>query len=285
MYSAQSHIEKLLEYIKDISQSDKRMYSKSIKRLQDISNSCKYVVDMISSILKDQMFEDSDDEFAGLEDSKLNSVVREIRSDIQSIPSTDSKIPIQSSVSPQDKRKAFILYTEILKQVSECNFEIPAASNCAKLLWYWFDCRFISSKEYCPNFRYSMFQLPIWIRNIVIGYGYSIQQDTEESFTDNFRYWCDSIKSDSSVNYPLPYDIYNISNEPKEYINLTSVVLWDILLDYGYITLCNRLPEKLYLKEDIIYEFSGEINPGVLDMYSNYQSYPEILQICKLSEV
>ena len=88
-----------------------------------------------------------------------------------------------------------------------------------------------------------------------------------------------------SANYPLPYDIYDVSNNPKDIVNLTSVVLWDILLDYGYIALCNRVPERLYLREDIVYEFSGEINPGILDMYSNYKSYPEILQICKLCEV
>lgn len=285
MYSAQSHVEKLLEYIKDISQSDRRMYSKSIKRLKDISDSCRCVVDTISDILEAQMFEDSEDEFVGLEDSELNSVVRDIQSDIQSLPVTSSNKLINQSASPQDKKKAFILYKEIFKQVADCNFEISAAGDCAKLLWYWFESRFIYSKECNPNFRYSMFQLPIWIRNIVIKYGYSIQENIEDEFTTEFRNWCDSLSEDPTNNYPLPYDIYDISNNPKDVVNLTSVVLWDILLDYGYITLCNRMPEKLYLREDTVYEFSGEINPGILDMYSDYKSYPQILQICKLYEV
>lgn len=284
MYSAQSHVEKLLEYIQEISQSDKRMYSKSIHRLQDIANNCKYVVDTISDILKDQMFEDSDDEFVGLEDSNLNSVVRDIQSDIQSIPNSNNKVSVQSA-SSRDKKKAFVLYKEVFKQVASCEFEIPAASDCSKLLWYWFENRFVYSKETSPNFRYSMFQLPIWIRNIVICYGYSIQENTQEEFASSFRDWCDSLSNDPTNNYPLPYDIYDVSNNPKDVVNLTSVILWDILLDYGYISLCNRSPERLYLKEDIVYEFSGEVNPGVLDMYSNYKSYPEILQICKLCEV
>lgn len=282
IYSAQSHMKKLLSYVQDISESDRRVYSKSRYRLKEISNTCESVISMISDILKDEMFEDSDDEFAGLNNKDVSSIVKNIETDIRTLPG--SKASINSINTIQDKKKAIMLYNEILKQVATCKLENSFASSCANSIWYWFDCRFIKSRRICPDFRYSIYQLPIWIRNIVLWYGKNICMGTENIAEENFRSWCENILEDSEpTRYPLPYEIYDVSNSGEDYVNLTSVVLWDMLLDGGYIALCNRQPSEMYLKEDLIYNYCGSIEPSVLDRYSNYKQNSDVLNICGLN--
>lgn len=261
IFGAQSHMKKLLAYVEKISESDARVYAKSRTRLKDLYDTCVHIESLISNILQDDMFEQSEDEFADLNKSVDDS---------SSISATN-----------QDRKTAFKLYCEILHQTSVSSLLYSRSLDCAKLIWYWFNNRFILSKPTCPGFRYSMYKLPEWIGAIVLCYGRSIENNKDIEFIKDFRQWCDDLVDTGNNNYPLPYDVYS-SIKSNNNCNLTAVVLWDMLLDGGYNILCNKSPEDIYLSEELLYEYCGKYDPSVLDEYSHYSKNPAILVRCNL---
>lgn len=281
IYGAQSHIKKLLSYVQDVSESDKQIYSKSKYKLREISDTCENIIEIIAEILKDQMFEESDNEFEGLGNNDISNTIMNIRNDIKTLPINNVKPSDLTTI--QDKKKAIMLYSEILKQVSLYKVDNIFASNCADMIWTWFNCRFLESRKVCPDFRYSIYQIPVWIRNIVLWYGHHICLGDDNAAYISFTDWSNSILTDSSPSrYPLPYEIHDVSNTDSNYANLPSVVLWDILLDSGYIALCNRTPSEMYLTEDSVYRYCGEMQPDVLNGYTNYKQDSSILKLCGL---
>lgn len=259
IFGAQSHMKKLLAYVEKISKSDAHVYAKSRTRLKDLYDTCNHIEDLISSMLEDDMFEQSENEFAGLDVIENNSY---------------------SELDNKDKKLAFKLYCEILEQTSLSDLNIDKALDCSKLIWYWFNHRFILSKDTCPGFLYNMNNFPAWIQSIVLCYGKSIEELKDVEFTNDVRCWCDDLVTKGNNNYPLPVNV-NIMLQ-SDCSNLTSVVLWDILMNNGYDSLCNKHPKEVYLSEDSIYNYCGKQDPSVLDDYVQYDHDPSILDRCNL---
>lgn len=276
IYSAQSHINKLLAYIKELHSSNRRMYSKSKTKLKDLSDTCVSIVDMISDILEDEMFTESYDEFSGLDYKEIQGIKAHMGDTLLNMP---KPVPVDNFTA-KDRKKAFAQYVTVLDEVAHKDIPSNRVDNCAKIIWYWFEHRFMLTN----NFRYSMKQLPIWIQFLVMSYGYSICQGQDSLFIEEMRQWCDKLLL-SDVPYPFPYEIYDkYKNPSKSFANLTSVVMWDILLSSGYDKLCKGHPKELYFREDAVYNYCGKLNPSELDRYVHYSSDDTILSICNLQE-
>lgn len=286
IYSAETHVKKLLAYVEDLTDSKSKVYSKSKNRLKDIADTCSKVVELISSIIQEEALKDDDTEFGS--DSDIVDVLDNMQSQISQVRqftgvdkgTVKSPESAPSAISSVTRKKAMKNYIDAIYKVATSSISYVPASNCAKLLWMWFDARFV---KVIPNttFRYNMKRFPNWIRNFVIAYGKSIRDGTNTMFEASIQEWVNSLPdSEAGSKYAVPYEIYALDKviDPKD-LTLDAVVMWDVLIDAGLESICTRNKDDLYLNEDCIYNLCSDINPEVLDDYADYKSHPEILEM------
>ena len=286
IYSAGTSIKKLLTYVEDIADSKPRMYEKSKDRLKEIATTCNKVVEVISEILEDEVLKEDSVEFG--QNSDLTAVITNMQQQMDKLKqfaegasddSDERHVEINSS-SSKARKKALKSYSSCLSKLSTIETAYPFANRCAKLLWTWFDVRFLKT-VYGTNFRYNMKKFPEWIQSIVILYGKAIHDNDVASFEANFQAWLQSIiNTDAKDKYAVPYDIYQLSrNMNSESITLDAVILWDILLDNGLRDVCTTDKDDLYMDEYDIYNLADTHSPAVLDSYCNYATHPEVFEL------
>ena len=275
IYSAEQYVQKLLTFVKGISDRKPNMYSKSKDRLRSLALTCLQVNKVISDILQEEILLDDRGEFGA--DIDLHKVVAEMQSELDSlrqfIPSS-AKVADSSSASSIDRRAVMMKYRDTLKYVAE-NCPHPVASDCAKLIWTWFDTRFYRVTS--SKFRYNIQRVPVWIHDIVILYGYNVACHTEKQFRDAVFSWCDTLFiGDAKDKYAVPYVVYEYNKSPdRAKLTLAAPVLFDMLVHSGLHTLSRC---EVPLLDDCVYETCASSNPDVLDNYMNYLDHPEVLQ-------
>lgn len=285
IYSAEIQVKKLLNYVQGLSDSKSRMYQKSKDRLKELANTCTQVVSVISELLQDEALANNDnntsDEFGGSDTTDYISVldsmevsISELRQFINPHGGLHVLRPVSTATS-NDKKQVMYDYKVCLHNLSTSTCCVQEADDCSKLIWDWFSARYLEGPE---NFRYNTKKIPYWIRDIVIMYGYHVDQNSTGVFKTSFHKWINDISPDN--NYVVPYEIYTFEKNPNpKMLTLTSAVLWDILLDSGLRDLCN----KQYFEEDMIYSMIGSLNSEIMNPYTNYQYDSSILQKCKLT--
>lgn len=280
IYSAEIQVNKLLNYVKNLSDTKPHMYQKSKDRLKELANTCKQVIIVISEVLQDEVLQDDqEDEFASSNSSDFNLMLDSMESQLSEMRqflclSQKSVTPKTSSVSA--KKHAIFAYKQCLSMLSQKKMIIHEAEDCSNLLWSWFQVRFLSGDK---NFKYNMKRFPNWVRDIVILYGYHFENDSIAEFTSNFYDWLSSIPAGTN-NYAVPYDVYCFDKSPDpKLMNLSAAVLWDILLDNGLRDLCANSSD-MYPSEDCVYSLVGAFNSAVMDPYQNYLYDASILDVC-----
>lgn len=282
IYTAEIQVNKLLNYVKGLSDSKPRMYQKSKDRLKELANTCNEVVLVIAEILQDEaLISDQQDEFGGSESSDFNSMLNSMEDQILELRQfLNAPKPDVSKETSNNKKRAINTYRYCLSSLSSANILVEEAEDCSKLLWNWFETRFLT---YSETFKYNMKRIPRWIRDIVIMYGYHLECGTLAEYNRQFKDWIDSIAVGNN-NYAVPYEIYQFDTDPTaDYATLSSVVIWDILLDYGLRDICIESSSGLYPSEDCVYNLVGSLNSSVMDPYSNYAYDHSILEKCNLT--
>lgn len=299
IYIAKEHMDKLLSYVQNLADTKPRMYQKSKDRLRDIAQTCQKVVEMVSEILQEEMLDDcfednSDSDFKNTEilnmvkcmQSELNNLKQFVQYTPTHVDLDTAKRDIEimkssNSLSTLDRKSIMSEYKVTLKNLSESYVEFPQISDLCKLLYTWFDCRFYKSMKVSSNFRYNIRRIPTWICDIVSVYGKSIDNECEKDFIHSFYDWLDNI-CETGSKFAVPYEIYEFDVDSKKNISMTSVVIWDILLELGLSKLCKFDNSEVYLSEDILYNLCMKHSPNNLDKYRNYKVDRSILSECKL---
>lgn len=308
IYIAKEHMDKLLTYVSDIADNKPRMYQKSKDRLKDIATTCQRVVEIISEILQEEMlddcFEHSDD--SDIKNEEILDMVKHMQSELLSLkqfvqytPETEEgPVDLQlvkndialvkdrdinlSNISTVDRKSAMSEYKTTLRKMSEKYIEFPQVADLCKLLHRWFETRFYTSMKVSSDvFRYNIRRIPSWISDIVAVYGSHVESDTCNDFIHSFYDWCDDLEVNSS-RYAVPYEVYQFDVDTKKHINLTSVVIWDILLDNGLSGLCKPEKAELYLTDELMYNLCMKYSPEQLDDYQNYKVDRSIIEKCKI---
>lgn len=309
--SAERNIHKLLSYIKSISDSDTTLYDKSKRKLTEISNSCMECIKEISIILQTESLDDDELEFDMNPESKSNldlqNQVNILTDEINKIKafinqgnndfdesSFDSNMnsknnSIQNSsiisynydttLSSSERSNIVKDYKFILNRTSmnDCKFNI--INRCTRILWNWFDARILKTYNIAPTFHYDVHRFKSIIYSFVISMGYHIENNTFDEFESNFDDWVASLSTSNESNkWIAPFEVYNIERgNCSEYITLTAVILWDILLDCGIRELC-KSKSSTYLNEKSIWDIISDINIDVLDNYFNYKENIKLLE-------
>lgn len=287
IYGAEVQVNKLLNYVKGLSDSKPRMYQKSKDRLKELANTCNEVVAVIAEILQDEaLLNDGPDEFGGSDSTDVDDVLNRMQDQITelrhflnvpvtSVPYVDTTDTDLSSA----RKKALYDYKHCLSMLAHSDMIVQESEDCSHMIWKWFDCRFLENRD---SFKYNMKKLPDWIRDIVILYGYHFESGSLVNFKFRFDSWIASIST--NVNYAVPYEVFQLDKSlDASKMTLTSVVIWDILLDYGLRELCHDSSSGLYLSEDCVYSLVGSLNSDIMDPYRHYTYDKSILERCNLT--
>ena len=129
-------------------------------------------------------------------------------------------------------------YANTLRKLSSIDHGSKHINELCKLLWVWFDTRFLRIKEYHSRFRYTVFRIQRLIYAIVISYGYHIEHNDADKFLSDFYKWIDEIgvKDDVTNKYATPYDVYMVEKQwdsGRVFSNSTSILLYSVLWDLG----------------------------------------------------
>lgn len=297
---AEKAVNKLLTYIQSLADSDARLYDKSKQKLKDISSNCIQVIGLVTQILQSEILEEEDQEFESTPDKELQDQVIQLSDEIDKIRTfvqldpigksyhgVDSKYintpyTLKDKLSSSDKKKIVVNYKECLYNMYNSSYiNIPKVKSLCDILWKWFDKRILTQYSNAPPFHYGIHRLKSIIYAIVIRYGYSIESNDVDRFIYDFDMWLDRLGASKDSNrWIAPYDIYQIERKlDKQYVNLTSVILWDILLDNGLNNLCEmKNNSDLYPSKNEVWNMTQNVNPDILDSYSNYKEDPSILK-------
>lgn len=288
IYSAELHLQKLLDYVKDLESDTPKMYKKSKDRLRDISLNCVQIVKILSSILQDESMKVDDLEFQGSEQSDMYRVIESLDSELHSMksfvgyPEISEKSRVADEFNSDINKRTFRIYKDAFNSVAHATTSCAPAHSCATLIWDWFRIRFITTIKDHPNFKYSISRIRKWLVGIVILFGNNYSEGTGDVFITEFEDWLKNLSGTSGDKYAVPYSVYSIYKQPEKIkISLTSVVLWDILGDLGYSELFND-DSTLFPSEDELYNLCAEHYPEVLDRYRDYKFDPTVLVECNL---
>lgn len=292
IYSAESYMKKLLEYVTEVNEVKPNMYQKSKDRLKDLAVTCNQVVRIISEILQDEALAQIDNEFRESNQNEICNMITSMESQIAALKTfvsydseESSNVTIsKSKISPQTRRQVLTNYGKVFSRLSQSDTGNVIVDDCITLLWTWFDERFFQTPRSHPEFRYNIRRIPNWISDIVLSYSLSIMRGDRESFVDEFNEWCTTLNiTEAGDKYAIPYFIYKVKQDAEDQlVDCTPVVLWDMLIDAGLHSLCGQDPSELYIQEDMMYQRCGNINPSCLDDYINYKEDDNILKSCNL---
>jgi len=206
----------------------------------------------------------------------LNQSVDEFVEDYRDIPRTDVNIIFKN-------------YNKILKDLANTDCSNSIVNKCATLLWRWYEARIIRKYNHVPTFRYDMFRIRRIIHSLVIVFGYYHEKDELDVFLEGFDKWTKELNiSPKSNTWIAPFQVFQVERNidklyANSYANLTSVVIWDILLDNGLQELCDMQPHNdIYPRDDEIYDLTYNSNASILDPYVNYKEDPTILDTLQL---
>lgn len=287
---AKKNVDKLLKYVQGVASTDVKLYTKSRDKLKDVAVTCNEVVKIISEILQEEILETDSAEFQS--DTNISGVIDSMQLQINQLKkfagidqvdvaeeTVSRSSGLKDNRSPAAKKQIFQEYRTCLSQLSEVKFEYDEISQCANLIWRWFDVRFIQTSQQ-SEFKYQMKKFPLWIRDIVILYGHALQSHRLNEFIQSFNNWINTlVTSDTYNSYSVPYEIYKFDRyHDKEKVNLDSVIIWDVLVSSGLNALCKR-SDPYYMSEDSVYELTGELNPTALNNYLDFRDHPEIFDV------
>ena len=286
IYSAEAQVKKLLEYVTSLSESQSKMYKKTKVRLNDLASTCSQVVEVISRILQERALEenDSDSEFGGHADVDIMGALANMQMQIDTLhrfvlPPKDefehSEISTKSDLTSAVRKRVFSDYKSALRGCAVSASPYPAVVELSDVLWTWFRARFVNSLNVDSGFRYNIRRWPEWIKDIVVMYGYSIDNNSTTEFVQEFKSWCNELSfSTANAKYAVPFNIYQFDKHPEsDKLSVTAVILWDMLLDSGLSKISAETKgSDLYPSASAIYDMCEQLAPEVLDSYRHYKT-------------
>lgn len=291
IYPIEGWADKVSKSLKEIADDKNRpkMYSKTRKRYEHLANTLLNSLSSIAIILEENLlipesnneFDElasSDnldilsklqllnDKFIQLEEFANNTNLHKPKSSSRTdpVPTNSSSSPKQSFTNNINNNKESIKYfNDILYECTMHNFGYSEINECAKLLYKWFNTRFIS--KYSHDFKYNIKYIPNWICYFIILYGKYHHDGRNQDFLYMINTWCENIISGNNTTYSIPYEIYKLdkTTNPLD-CTIDAVVINDILSDGGMYKLSSYEHKGVINYEhDLVITVVKERNPSL----------------------
>lgn len=240
IYPAEVAAKKILAHLEHILKEKPKVYKKTILRYKKLAELLIVCLDKINQFIESETLLSSDDtEFDELskpaddniESFKNSGSIQRLSThleDFDNLHTTGQKYNSASTI---------LKFSTILQTGSNLDFGYEEVNQCARLINMWFQARIPkSSKD--SDFRYNINQIPLWISQIIITYGYYFEQGKVYDLEQEFTYWCKEVKEDPHNIFRVPYCVYNTCRSDKrECFTLSAVLIADILDEKCYYSL------------------------------------------------
>lgn len=216
--------------------------------------------------------------------NKIHVIVGVSSSDEQKDTITQSDLNADSNKSDYSVTKRIVSeFASTLESLANKNHGNYHVNECFAMIWKWYQLRILKAKSYTKfdrHFCYKVSDMRTWIYAIVIYYGWCIENDQVSTFNAKFDSFFDKLGKDEKITCysPLPYEAYQIArgNAP-EYANLTSIYLWENMIDSGLrvLTDTKRYP-KASICTSTVMSLVDKWKPGIINDYDDYLLHPLI---------
>ena len=259
IYPSEKAAQKILQHLEVMLGTKPKIYRKTLLRYKALATVLLQCVAKILKLLEEEtLISSCDSEFQELTNDNVNELLDQL-SDLQSSVNNYSKfVDAQSELHKNSSiylsnADTFKLYGEVISSGADVNYGYFEINECANLLSYWFTHRFCQNN---PNFKYQLKQLPSWIQYIVIAYGKACADGTSAGFVEGFKHWCNSIVSDMTNTWAVPYNVFDIMKKPVgDHFTLQALVIYDVLMSQHYFTLVEAnmeiKPDPLFIADKV----------------------------------
>lgn len=302
IYPMENSADKIAKQLDLVLDAKPTMYAKTRDRYRQLAQSLLQSVSKISSILEEESLISTghvQNEFnelsSNVEDmhaaAELHKAVTDTRNQISSFTQftkpSSSHATQQSDSSYISNREILSRFATVLEESSQHEFRCKEVSECAKLIYRWFKCRFTPEFKN-PNFKYNIEYLPTWITYIIVLYGYYHSINQTSVLISKFDKWCEEISQDLTNCYAVPYEVYSITKSVQpECFTMCGVVIGDILMDEMYYQLTESYLSNSHVVFDLypVATLTKTLNPSLLPMIrTRIANRNKLIKECRFTE-
>ena len=298
--NAMKYTGKILNFVKELAESDSSIYDKTRDKLIMIGDMCAEIQQIITEALETtkprgfnpNTIEKTDEKIDTL-DERVDNVETEVdnvcasletkpkytkqtaKTNDTSNPDRKHKADVRSEhkhssdrksfITSSDSKKALHIYAKTLEEAAQTDHNNATLNRCCGLIWKWFDSRFLNQSKNKRTYKYDVRNIKDYIAGLVISFGHHIEAGDFENYAEKIEIWINSDRA-----YLYPYEVKAICKDRKfEYANTTAIILWRTLVEscgydsLGKITLSNcKIPDVRGLVFVYINEIEDTVNKG-----------------------
>ena len=312
--NAQKYADKILCFVKGLSESDSSFYDKTRDKLIQIGELCSEIQQVISDTLetaKPRGFDPNTAEKTDEQISTLNKRIDKVETKVDLVCTNLSAVPepaisnlhitstaenssqIQSNpredkqskrsyITTVDSKKVLHTYAKTLEQAAKTDHNNAVLNRCCNVIWHWFDVRILNRSKN-QKYKFDVRNIKDYIAGLVISFGHHIELGDFERYADGIETWIDT-----DTKFIFPYEVKAICIDKKfDYANTTAMVLWDELYtncgyeNLGKITLSScKISNVMCIVFSLIGEIEDTLNKGGLytNQYVRDSETPDVLE-------
>lgn len=278
IYPSEVAARKISKHLDTLIEKKPRVYRKTLLRYKQLAYLLLECVMKIVRMLQSEMLLSSNDaEFQELASDFDIEQIDELRDSVDSLGNlVDKKDSAEMKKLSSDTVKT---YKAVFSHAAEMDFDYIEANECADLLNYWITRRFSGNNV---NFKFQIKQLPIWATFVVIAYGKYRSIGHKVKFMTEFKTWCDSLESDDTNCWALPYQVFNMTKtlDPSNF-TLDAMVIYDILINGClYQLMDGKIPMDSAYIANLIKDYHPEYKKEVRTRFNHQKDLIEMIHLC-----
>lgn len=286
IYPSEVAAKKILRHLDKMLAEKPKVYKKTILRYKKLAELLMQCLSKINKFIESETLLSSDD-------TEFDELSKPAEDNIESFKKSTSINQISKSLedfdgihtSGQQYNSSTILqYSTVLQTSTNIDFGYEEINQCAKLVNMWFQAR-IPKNSKDSDFRYNINQLPLWISQIIITYGYYLEQGKVYDLEQEMLNWCSEIKDDPHNTYRVPYCVYNTCRPDKrECFTLSAVLISDILVEKCYYSLLDAVKYSGPDVVSIVRENNPSLTNAIRTRINNQEVLLETLEFTSTAE-
>lgn len=282
IYPSEVAARKINKHLDQMISDKPRIYRKTLLRYKKLAQILLDCVGKIIRVMQSEMLLSSEDtEFQELASEFDVAQIDELRDSVDILGNLVDENP--SADSKKLAGEMLTKYKSVFSQAAKYDFGYVEVNECAELLNMWISQRFSGLNA---NFKYQIKQLPIWATFIVIAYGKYHAMGQSVQFVSEFTEWCNSLLSDASNCWALPYNIFNMTKtiNPGNF-TLDAVIIYDILINGCLYQLIDvKIPMDSAYVAKLVKEYQPDLAYDVKTRFNRQDELIESLYLRRSSE-
>lgn len=301
--NAESSMKRILKFAQELSEQNQKQYERTRERLRELIQMCNDTIEILSPIASvpvpvsicdntscfsascaDDTSQFSASTSGSYYETETTSHDSNIQSEsIQQVCQSEQSQSVSETTNLPSFASINHLYAETLHKLASDHDMPVAVQDCAKMLYRWFDKRILKAASYKPYNRLKLHPkfYPNLIRDLIITYGYYLENHRIYDFYSEFNEFIDKLGFDKTVTetYSVPMSTFKLGQHTDQYATISALVIMDYFWQHGLsaLNLDNTVNQCASLHDFVVFDAfensdSDEINAYVSNPHQ-YDSY------------